>query len=367
MMSTVTDNVGFDVSVTLERAATHGPAFRLDASFRTGPGITVLFGASGAGKSTLIQTILGAMRPYTGHIAVAGRTLFDHDRHLHLPVRHRRVGIVFQDALLFPHLSARENVAFGLTGPDRRERADGHLDRVGAGALAGRMPADLSGGERQRVALARALAASPAALLLDEPFSALDAVAREGLGALLIDLQSTSGVPFLHVTHDIGEALRLGHTLVVMDEGRIVQSGAPAEVASRPTSAAAARAVGTENLFSGIVLRNVPQEGFSEIDLGGTLVETGLLPLDEGSRVAVGLRAEDVLLAGSEIRGTSARNVIAGRVDEVRERGAGIELRISTPVPFRVIVTPAARRELSLDPGARVFLLIKANAFQRLL
>ncbi|HET6277514.1 MAG TPA: TOBE domain-containing protein, partial [Candidatus Polarisedimenticolia bacterium] len=168
------------------------------------------------------------------------------------------------------------------------------------------------------------------------------------------------------VTHDIGEAVRLGQTLVVIDEGRIVQSGVPAEVTCRPTSAAAARAVGTENLFSGSLRRNYPQEGYSEVDLGGTLVDTGLLPLAEGSRVALALRAEDVLLAGSPIAGTSARNVIAGRVDEVHERGAGIELRILTPVPFRVIVTPAARRELGLERGSTVFLLVKANAFQRL-
>jgi molybdate transport system ATP-binding protein len=366
-MNSSTGSGGFDIAVALERAAVDCPAFRLDASLQTGPGITVLFGTSGAGKSTLIQAVLGALRPARGHIVVAGRTLFDAGRRLHLPVHMRRVGIVFQDALLFPHLSARDNVAFGLTGPDRRSRADALLGRVGAESLAARMPAELSGGERQRVALARALAAEPAALLLDEPFSALDAAAREGLGTLLIDLQRSSGVPFLHVTHDIGEALRLGHTLVVMDEGRIVQSGAPADVTCRPTSAAAARAVGTENLFTGTVRRNLPERGYSEVDLGGTVVETGLLPLPDGSRVALGLRAEDVLLASSAIGGTSARNVIEGRVEEVHERAAGVELRIATPVPFRVIVTHAARRELALARGTGIFLLVKANAFQRLI
>jgi len=366
-MKVTAGNGGFDISVALERAAFDGPSFRLDAAFRTGPGITVLFGASGAGKSTLIQAILGALRPASGHIAVAGRTLFDSGRRYHLPVHRRRIGIVFQDALLFPHLSVRDNVAFGLAGRDRRSRAAVLLGRVGAEALATRMPTELSGGERQRVALARALAPEPAALLLDEPFSALDTAAREGLSTLLIELQGSSGVPFLHVTHDIGEALRLGHTLVVMDEGRIVQSGAPADVTCRPTSAAAARAVGTENLFSGTVRRNFPDEGYSEVDLGGTLVETGLLPVHEGGRVALALRAEDVLLAGSAIRGTSARNVIAGHIDEVDQRGAGVELRIVTPVPFRVVVTPAARRELALERGTAVFLLIKANAFQRLI
>ncbi len=365
-MNTPRIDAGFEVSVVFEHRPPTGNRFKLDAEFRSDGGITVLFGPSGAGKSTLALAVLGALRPSRGRISVAGRTLYDSERGIDLPVRRRRVGIVFQDALLFPHLNVRANVAFGSPPPDAGRHADRMLERVGATLLAERMPCDLSGGERQRVALARALAAGPDVLLLDEPFSSLDRPARDSLATLLVDLQRTIRVPFLHITHDLGEALRIGHLLVLMDEGRVVQTGEPDAITRRPGSAAAARAVGTENLFTGVVRRNLPEEGYSEIDLGGTIVETALVPEKEGSRIALGLRAEDVLVATEEIRGTSARNVLPGTVEEIRAHGTGLELRITTPVPFRVIVTPAAGRELRLRTGSRLFLLIKANAFQRL-
>ena len=164
--------IGFDLSVVLDRRTTRDARFRLDVEFRSGRGITVVFGPSGAGKSTLLETILGGLRPDGGRICICGRTVFNAARGIDLPVRRRRIGIVFQDALLFPHLDARQNVAFGAPGPDRARQADAMLERVGAGGLATRMPFDLSGGERQRVALARALAAHPEALLLDAPSGA---------------------------------------------------------------------------------------------------------------------------------------------------------------------------------------------------
>ena len=358
---------GFEVHLELERRIRSSPVFRLDVEFRTGAGITVVFGKSGAGKSTLLLSLLGALRPASGRIVVAGRSLFDDARGVDVEVRRRRLGIVFQDALLFPHLDAIANVAFALRGRGRLRAAGEMLERTGAASLARRFPADLSGGERQRVALARALAARPAALLLDEPFSALDAPARERLGTLLIGLQRSTGVPFLHVTHDLGEALRLGTALIVMDGGRVVQSGIPSEVVGHPASAAAARAVGTENLFRGTVRRHLPGEGYSEVDLGGVTVETGLLDAPPGSTVALALRAEDILLAPSAIRGTSARNVLQGTVQQVERRGASVETRIDTPLPFRVIVTTAAARELALAPGKSIFMLIKASAFHRVL
>ncbi len=356
----------FEVAVVVERREARGAPFRVEAELRTRGGITVAFGPSGAGKSTLLLAILGALRPARGRIAVGGRVLFDAAEGIDLPVRERRLGIVFQDALLFPHLDALRNVAFGLRGGDRRVRAREMLEKVGASDVAGRMPVALSGGERQRVALARALAARPAALLLDEPFSALDSPSREALGGLLIRLQASLGVPFLHVTHDTGEALRLGTDLVVMSEGRVIESGSPGKVFAAPTSAAAARAVGTENLFSGIVLRSDAAAGCSEVDLGGTRVETGILPDPPGSRVAVGLRAEDVLISLGPLAGTSARNALAGTVISISPAGAALELRVATPVPFRVTVTPASARELGLEVGRSVHLLITAHAFHRL-
>lgn len=350
---------GFTVDLEVERRN----GFRLDVSFETPDGISVVFGPSGSGKSTLLLAILGAIDPTRGRVAVAGRELFRSEQSLDLPTRMRRVGMVFQDALLFPHLTALHNVSFSLRGADRAKRARDLLERVGAAELVDRRPAELSGGERQRVALARSLAAEPKALLLDEPFSALDAAARHSLGRLLLDLQSETRIPFMHVTHDLVEAVRLGDHLVLLENGRVVQSGNPTDVIARPASAAAARAVGTENLFSGTVLRHRPDLGCSEIDLGGTTVQTALLDAEIDSSVELGLRAEDVLLSLEPIRRTSARNVIPGTVASLTPHGTSVELRITTPVSVRVIVTPASVDELALQPGKPVHLLIKAAAF----
>ncbi len=355
-----------EVDVGVERASPGSAPVRIEAAFSADPGITVLFGPSGAGKSTVLHAILGAVRPVRGRIALGGRTLYDAASGESLPVEQRRVGIVFQDALLFPHLDALGNVAFAAAAAGGRAAATGWLERVGASALAGRRPAELSGGERQRVALARALAARPQALLLDEPFSALDASSRETLGDVLVGMQRETGVPFVHVTHDLAEAVRLGTSMVVLDGGRVAQTGAPAAVVAAPVSAAAARAMGTENVFRAVAGSYDPSAGCTRVDLGGTVVETGRLEVPAGSGVTLGLRAEDVLVALEPVRGTSARNVLAGTVTSMTPRGSAIELRVETPVSFRVVVTPGAARDLGLEPGIRVHLLIKANAFHRL-
>ena len=357
---------GFDIDVRVERGFHGNEPFRLEARFEAPAGVTVLFGPSGAGKTTLLLAVLGALRPREGHVRVAGRDLFDSVRGRSLPVRQRNVGMVFQDALLFPHLDVLRNVTFGMQGAGRRARAIELLERVGAEGFAGRRPAGLSGGERQRVALARALAAKPAALLLDEPFSALDAGSREALGRLIAELQESCSIPFLHVTHDPGEALRVGSHLVMLDAGRVARSGTPADVITRPGSLAAARALGTENLFTGTVLRHLEQDGCTEVEIGGTRVLTGLLRDPEGARVELGLREEEILLSLEPLDRTSARNILPGTVSEMRERGPAAELLIETPAPFRVLVTPVSVRELGLEPGRQVFLLVKANAFHRL-
>ena len=158
----------------------------------------------------------------------------------------------------------------------------------------------------------------------------------------------------------------MGDELLVLDRGRVVQTGPPARVIASPSSAATARAVGTENLFTGKVVAHHPERGYTEVDLGGTRVLTPLLAEDVGERVAIGLRAEDVFVSLRPLHETSARNVIAGTVDCVSTHGAARELVVSTPVRFRVVVTPASVEELGLRPGVRVHLLIKAASFHRL-
>ncbi len=358
---------GLDVDLTLRRTPRRGSPFRLHAAFRAANDITVVCGPSGAGKSSLLLAILGALPRVHGRICLGRTALLDSDRGIDLPVRKRQVGMVLQDVPLFPHLDVLHNVAFGMRGGDRLSRAQGVLERVGAGDLASRGPLELSGGQTQRVALARALGSEPAALLLDEPFSALDPHARESLGRLLVDLQAASGIPFLHVTHDLGEALRLGSDLVLLDRGSVAQQGPAAEVIAQPASVAAARAVGTENLLRGRVRAHLPDRGCSEVEVEGTLLQTTLLDLPVASPVALGLRAEDILLSLKPIHETSARNVLSGTVQTLTARGPIVELRVTTPASLRVLVTPVSVRELSLEPGRRVYLLVKASAFHRLL
>jgi molybdate transport system ATP-binding protein len=365
-MSSSSRNPLLVVDIAVERSSARGECFSLEAEFAAGGGVTVVCGASGAGKSTLLLALVGALRPASGRIALDGAILYDSQGAIDLPTRKRRIGMVFQDAPLFPHLDATGNVAFGMSGSDRDTRALRLLERTGADRLARRMPSELSGGERQRIALARALAAEPAALLLDEPFSAIDLPSRASLADLLVELQATAGIPFVHVTHDLSEALRLGTRMVLLDRGRVAQIGTPAEVLARPASVAAARAVGTENLFSATVRRHLVEQGCTEVDLDGTLVQIVSSDLPVESRLVLGLRAEEILLSLRPLHETSARNVIEGRIESIVERDRGIEVHVTTPTLFRAMVTPAAVRELALEDGKQVWLLIKATAFQRL-
>lgn len=204
----------------------------LDVSLAVGPGITALMGPSGAGKTTLLTTIAGLVRPTQGHIVLDGVTLFESAKDIWIPPHKRRVGLVFQSLALFPHLSAWQNVAYGLPGPGpskttppRRERALTWLERTRVAHLADRHPTTLSGGEAQRVAIARALAAEPRVLLLDEPLSALDAALRDELGQVLSELVNALQIPSILVTHDRRDADRVATRTLLLDAGRLIPDG----------------------------------------------------------------------------------------------------------------------------------------------
>ena len=337
-----------------------GSGFSLEASLAADPGITILFGHSGAGKTTALLALLGAMRPQTGRISLGDRGLFDSSKKIDGAVRERRVGIVFQDALLFPHLDARANVAFGARDRAGNSAADAWLERVGALGLAHRKPAELSGGERQRVALARALAAAPDLLLLDEPFSALDPAAREHLGSLLLELQAGARVPFLHVTHDPAEALRLGGAMLVLEAGRVVAKGTPTALLA-PGGLASDRLDAT-NWLRGTVVADGDDGG--RVDLGGTVVLTGRLHRAPGKTVVLALPAEEPIIATDPARGTSARNILAGEIAAIVASADAVDVIVATPALLRVRVTRAAVSDLHLAKGLKIFLLVKATSFR---
>jgi ABC-type sulfate/molybdate transport systems ATPase subunit len=240
------------VSLTVDIHVQAGD-FLLDTAFTSQAGSTALLGASGAGKSLTLRAVAGLQAPTSGHIIQGERTLFSSEDRVDLPARRRNIGYLFQDYALFPHLTVIENIAFGLRGcPQGNQRAAvaRMVDLLRLHGLEGRFPAGLSGGERQRVALGRALAPRPDLLLLDEPFSALDTPSREALIEEFTMLREAIGVPTVLVTHDIGEAYALAEHLVVMGQGRVLQSGPKREVFHHPCSPEVARLVGVQNVFN---------------------------------------------------------------------------------------------------------------------
>lgn len=218
-------------------------SFELDVRFESPPGITALFGPSGAGKTVTLRCIAGLLRPDSGRIVVGDRPLFDSERRTDVPTRARRLGYLFQSYALFPHMKVAANVGYGLHGQTRTERdarVQTLLELVGLAGYGNRYPGELSGGQQQRVALARALAPAPDVLLLDEPFAAVDALARVPLRAEVLAVQERTGVPMLLVTHDLAEVRQLASHVVLYDQGQVLQAGPAAEVLSQPAGARAA-------------------------------------------------------------------------------------------------------------------------------
>lgn len=324
-------------------------------------GCTAVVGPSGGGKTSLLRSIAGLARPHHGRISCFGATWLDAGAGLSRPPERRACAYVFQDYALFPHLSAWRNVAYSMRGArraDRRGRALELLGSFGIADLADARPRTLSGGERQRVALARALALEPAALLLDEPLSALDARTRAGARGELAGAIARAGVPTILVTHDFEEAVTLADRVAVLSGGRIVERGSPGKLASRPGSAFVADLVGSVVLGG----RAETAAGSTRVALdgGGEVYTTdGCAP----GPVALSVHPWDVALepAGSEPRG-SARNRLAARVVSVTPLGSRVRVGLDAGQPLVAELTPASTAELGLEPGRQVVAVWKASA-----
>ena len=329
----------------------------VDVDLAVGPGeVVALLGPNGAGKTTLLRAIAGLERLAAGSVTLDGVVLEDAATGVRVAPERRPVAMVFQDGRLFPHLSAADNVAFGLRtrGVARRQaraRALEWLDRVGLPDRAGARPGALSGGQAQRVALARALAVEPRVLLLDEPLAALDATSRvEMRRELRRHLASFPGVRLL-VTHDPLEAMAVADRLVVVEDGRVVQAGLPAELTARPRSRYVADLAGV-NLFRG------------EASAGGVTLAGGFLlraadAAASGGAVLAVVHPRAVSLHPARPEGTP-RNVWAGTVESVDPEGDRVRVRVGGPLPVVAEVTPAAVADLGLAPGSPVWAAVKA-------
>jgi molybdate transport system ATP-binding protein len=343
------------------------PPFELNLMQDFVPGITVLFGPSGAGKSTLLDCIAGLQRPDAGRVSLGEEVFFDASRKISLPPQRRRIAYVFQSLALFPHLTAEENVAFGLfsSAPSRRDmRAAEILDVFRIKSLRLRKPAELSGGEKQRVALARSLVTQPRVLLLDEPLTGLDAPLRR---ALLQDLRAwnaANGIPILYVTHNREELDAIGERVVALVHGRVIESGAPRDVLDTPRSLALARASDFENVMPAEILELRPEDGVMSVALtpSNCELEIPLGPNGPGAKLQVAIRAGDILLATQPPLFLSARNVLPGTLESLEIRGTLVIAQVSAGERFTVHITPGAVRTLRLSPGCRVWLVLKTHS-----
>ena len=327
-----------------------------------GASVTVLFGPSGSGKTTILRCLAGLERPERGVIRYGPETWLDAAGGTFVAPQRRHVGYLFQDYALFPHLTVRGNIAYGLRGVasnERQARVQDLIALLGLDGLEDRYPRKLSGGEQQRVALARALAVRPRLLLLDEPLSALDTPTRERLRRELRRLLRRVGTPALVVTHDRAEALALGDQLVVVDAGRVRQVGPAPEVFGRPADLEVARILGVETVVAGDVC--AISEGLATVAVGSAQV-TALARESTHKDVYVCIRAEDVLLERGAGTRSSARNRLPGRVRELGREGPMVRVTLDCGFPLIAVVTPQACDELDLREGTAVTAVVKAPA-----
>ena len=354
-----------ELDVTIRRGA-----FVVEAAFAADAPIVALFGRSGSGKSTLVNAIAGVVRPARGRIAVGGRALFDAARGIDLAPESRRVGYVFQDALLFPHMSVAANLAYGerLTPPaERFVEHDRVVDLLDLGRLLGRRPASLSGGERQRAAIGRALLASPRILLMDEPLASLDAPRKAEILAYIELLRDELRLPIVYVSHALEEVTRLADSMVLLAEGRVVAQGGVAEVLARPEMQAHTPRYEAGAVIEARVARHDEKSGLTMLAFGdGELVVANLDALP-GEPVRARIRSRDVALALVPPRDASFQNVLAATVESVGEEFGAIvdvSLRVgATPLVARV--TRASVERLAIVPGRKVYALVKAIAIDR--
>jgi molybdate transport system ATP-binding protein len=352
-----------------------GRDFLLDISFASKAGITILFGSSGAGKSTLLDCIAGLTIPDSGKIAIGGRVLFDSSERTNLPVQSRKLGYVFQDLALFPHLTVGKNVEYGLAGINavinisrdksaRRKKSDAILESFRIPHLRERRPGEISGGERQRVALARALVTDPCVLLLDEPLAALDAATKSKIIDDLRAWNAAHGIPILYITHNREEVFALGDRVLVLEDGRILADGTPHAVMAAPRRESLAQLVGVENSFHAVVTAAHEDRGTMtcRITESNVELETPLVRAEIGSALLVGIRAGDILLATVRPAGLSARNIIAGRLLSLAQRDVIVVVRVNCGVEMEVHITLAARDSLQLQPGREVWLIVKTHS-----
>jgi molybdate transport system ATP-binding protein len=344
-------------------------AFALEAAFASDGGVTALFGRSGSGKTSVLNAIAGLLRPERGRIALDGKPLFDATAGVDVAAHRRRIGYVFQEGRLLPHLTVRQNLLFGRRfahGPGA-VTLDKVTELLGLAALLQRRPHDLSGGEKQRVAIGRALLADPLLLLMDEPLAALDAPRKSEILYYIERLRDEVGVPIVYVSHSLDEVVRLADTVVVMSEGRVLDSGPVDETMARMELRPYLGRFEGGAVIEARVAEQDLEMGLARLDFPGGALYAPDVDALVGERVRVRIRARDVSLATVLPEAISMLNVLPGTLRALGE-SAGASVDVQIDVAGTILLARVTRKSvaaLGLAPGRPVFALVKAVAIDR--
>ena len=348
----------FDVVKTFR-----GFSLECQATFQSG--ITAIFGPSGSGKTVLLNCLAGLTTPDQGRIELMGQSLFSSPGGDNVPPERRRMGYVFQDSALFPHMTVCDNINYGykLT-PERYRKTDpAHLvELLRLDDLMDRGVANLSGGERQRVALARALATSPNLLLLDEPMASLDAGFRGAIIGYLLRLSRELKTPMVYVSHSISEVVALADSTLVLLNGKEVVYGRTSGVLVHPMVSKLADLATLENLLEAEVVSNGSADGLADLKVGSVQLVAPEVEAGPGERVMVSIRAGDIILTPEVPQRLSARNKVPALIQEVHVLGSRVLVYADVGARIVVEITRAALDELGLREGQRIYLIIKTNS-----
>jgi len=347
-------------------------AFRLSVAFQAATGgITALFGRSGSGKTSVVNMLAGLQRPQSGHIRLDGVSLFESGQNLHMPPERRRLGYVFQDGRLFPHLSVRANLNYGRRLNPPAEGAHFSFDRVvdllGLGGLLDRRPHRLSGGEKQRVAIGRALLANPRLILMDEPLAALDQARKEEILPYIEKLRDEMEIPIVLVSHAVEEIVRLADTVIALDQGRVLAAGPMEEVMSRLDVVGEIGGGDVGSVVAAQVLDHDFDHHLTRLAFGDQILLVPLMPqLIAGAQVRARVRARDVAIALEQPKGISVLNMFPGIIREIREPDPSQrDVLLDVGVPLWSRVSAMAAESLCLTPGQTVHALVKAVSIDR--
>ncbi len=340
--------------------------FTLDVDCELHQKVTAFLGASGSGKTTLLNCIGGTLSPDNGQIVFGNNKLYDTDLKINVPPDKRRIGYIFQEGHLFPHLTVKKNIRYGQPKMQRKnpESLSQVLDTLEISDLLQRYPNQLSGGQRQRVAIARALAMEPRLLLMDEPLASLDGGLKSKIIPYLHHIKNEYEIPIIYVTHAISEAVALADEAFLLSQGKAIANGEPHQLLTAPSALPIASMTGVENTFSLLVANSDKQRGVTELEIGNQMLIIPFVDIKIGNPVPIAIRAEDIIISLEPNLPISARNILRGTIVAVDDQV--IVSILVEGYSLSVKITHEAREQLQLRNGKEVYCVIKANSINLL-